>query len=358
MVDVPTSRRPIAWEGPVIDTDVHVNVPKVEALFPYLDPVWIQYIQERSWSGLRPTYPAGAASTLRPEWKPVDGSAAATKLTMLQEHVLDPWAVDFAVLSCSYPLEVVRHPDFGGALASAVNDWLVAEWLNRDPRLRASLRVPAGDPAAMQAEIERVGGHEGFVQVHLPVRSDRLYGHRTFHPVFRAVAERDLVLGLHWGGVTEGPPSPVGAPSWYIAEYVAEWQVYLAQIDSLVVEGVFQNVPNLRVAVFEGGFTWFPSWMWRLDKDWKATRRDVPWLTTPPSDLIREHMRFSIAPFHPGPQEQMARIVEWMRSEDLLMFATDYPHHHDDSVASLLEVVPESMRPKIMSESARSWYRL
>ena len=40
------------------------------------------------------------------------------------------------------------------------------------------------------------------------------------------------------------------------------------------------------------------------------------------------------------------------------MFATDYPHMHDDDLGMLLDAMPESMRPKLMAESARQWYRL
>jgi predicted TIM-barrel fold metal-dependent hydrolase len=40
------------------------------------------------------------------------------------------------------------------------------------------------------------------------------------------------------------------------------------------------------------------------------------------------------------------------------MFATDYPHLHDDDMDDLLAVMPESMRANVMSETARRWYRL
>jgi predicted TIM-barrel fold metal-dependent hydrolase len=40
------------------------------------------------------------------------------------------------------------------------------------------------------------------------------------------------------------------------------------------------------------------------------------------------------------------------------MFATDYPHGNEQSVAALLDVLPETARPKLMSENARAHYRL
>src|SRR3954464_6266670 len=88
------------WSGPVIDVDVHAHLPSVEALFPYLDDMWISHIRERGWAGPPNayTYPPGLQASARPEWRPSDGRAAASDVTLLQEHVLDPWGVDHAIV--------------------------------------------------------------------------------------------------------------------------------------------------------------------------------------------------------------------------------------------------------------------
>jgi predicted TIM-barrel fold metal-dependent hydrolase len=348
------------WAGRVVDCDVHANIPSVEALFPYLADLWVQWIRERSWhgpAGVSVMYPPGAPSTARPEWRP-EGKPPASELALLREHILDPWQVEYAVVNCYYAVDSLRHPDLAIALASAVNDYLVDTYLDKDPRLVASLVLPARDPAAMIREIERIGDHPGFVQALFPVRNDRLWGQRIWHPVYEALVERDLVLGLHFGGTTEAAPSPTGYASWYVEEYAAEWQAFAAQVTSLIAEGVFQVLPKLRVAVLEGGFTWVPVWGWRMNKEWKALRREIPWVDRLPLDILRDHMRFSIAPIDAGPPEQMAKVIEWLGDENLLMFATDYPHTHDDDIGAFLSVVPEPMREKVMSETAREWYRL
>jgi uncharacterized protein len=207
-------------------------------------------------------------------------------------------------------------------------------------------------------EIERVGAHPAFVEVLFPVRSDRLYGNRNWHAVYETMTLHDIVLGLHWGGTAEGPSTPTGWPSWFVEEYAAEQQAYMAQITSLIGEGVFQAFPALRVGVGEIGFAWLPSLMWRLQKEWKGLRRDIPWVNRSPAELIREHMRFTVAPLDAGPPQDLARIVEWLGSEDILMFASDYPHTHEVDVPLLLDVVPETMRPNMMAETARRLYRL
>jgi uncharacterized protein len=353
-----TNRQEV-WAGTVIDCDVHAHVTGLAQLFPYMEQVWIDWAQERQYGG--PThqatiYPPNAPTTVREEWK-VEGKPPASELSMLQEHVLDPWQVDFAVLNCYYGIDALRHPDWAACIASAVNDWMIDQWFT-DSRLVGSLVVPARDPAAMIREIERVGDHPQFKQVLFPVRNDRLWGDRIYHPVYEAMAKKDLVMGLHWGGSTQGPPSTTGYASWFIEEYAAEWGNFAAQVTDLVSEGVFKQVPELRVAVLEGGFTWLPVWGWRFDKEWKGLHREVPWLDTRPFEVIKEHFRFSIAPADMGPAQYMPNVIEWLGAEDILMFATDYPHRHNTDVPMLLDAMPESMRPLVMSETARAWYKL
>jgi predicted TIM-barrel fold metal-dependent hydrolase len=354
-----TSRDQV-WAGAVIDCDVHANVPSIETLFEFQPDVWVQAAKERGWrgpTGINLAYPAGAPTTAREEWRP-KGQMPASSLDLLQRDILDPWRTERAILNCYYAISSVRHPDWAIALARSVNDWIVSHWLDRDPRLRASLVIPARDPDAAAREIDRVGGHPGFVQVLMPVRSERLYGQRIFWPIYEAMTRHDLVAGIHWGGTSEDGASPTGYAAWYAEEYAAETQVYASQLTSMIVEGVFQKFPTLRVSMLEGGFAWVPTWGWNLNKKWKGLRREIPWVNRPPMDIIRDHFRFSIAPLDMGPLDQMATIVKWFGSEDMLMFATDYPHLHVGDLRGFLSILPESMRARVMGETARAWYRL
>jgi uncharacterized protein len=272
--------------------------------------------------------------------------------------VLDPWEVDHAIVNCYYGVDSIRQPDWSNAMAAAVNDWLIATYLDRDPRLRASMILPARDPGAMLGEIERVGDHPGFVQVLLPVRIDALWGRRMFFPVFQAVAERGLVAGLHYGGTADGVPSTTGYPSYVVEEYAAEWQSFGAQLMSMLAEGLFQAVPDLRVASLEGGFQWLPAWAWRMNKDWKGLRREVPWLSEPPFDILRDHLRLSTAPTDATSDNILATIIGWLGREDLLMFATDYPHTHTGTTSpSCSGRCPSRCEPR-RAENARECYRL
>lgn len=350
------------WSGSVVDADVHAVVPSLDALKPYMSRHWQAFVRERGFGGtataVEYAYPSGAPSTVRPEWRPIDGRPAASHVNLLRSDLLDPLDVDIALLNCYYAVDWIKHPDVSEMLAQAVNDWIIAEWLDVEPRLRASMVLPGRHPETMVREIHRVGPHPGIVQVMLPVRTDIPWGNRLWQPVLRAMVEHGLVMNLHWGGSSEFSPSPTGWASWYSEEYAAEQSTYIMQLLSLVSEGAFHEFPELRVSFQEGGFTWLPSMWWRMEAKRKGARRDVPWLNEPIWDLLRERVRFTVAPLDAGPPEEMARILRWLGSDEMLMFATDYPHRHDDDIRGLLDALPAASQHKLMAANARSFYRL
>jgi predicted TIM-barrel fold metal-dependent hydrolase len=345
---------------PVIDCDVHAEVPRVETLFPYLPSYWVEHIQQSVFKGPTDTYyPRHAPVTARPGSTPEKGPAGSS-LELLRQQVLDPLQIEHAILVCTYAIDSLHNPDAAVAFASAVNDWLIAEWLEKDSRLRASLVVPSQIPQLAAREIDRVGTHPGFVQVLLPVRSQHPYGSRLFHPLWEAIARHDLVAGIHFGGAPGNPPFPSGWPSYYAEEYAGMAQVFQSQLCSIISEGVFDLWPELRVTLIESGWTWLPAFMWRFDKEWRNLRRLVPWVKRPPSEYIREHVRFTILPLDAPPdRQQVLEVIAQLGSEDLLLYATDYPHlHAADPEQDLLAALPAPLARKIRLENARAWYRL
>jgi predicted TIM-barrel fold metal-dependent hydrolase len=348
---------------PVIDCDIHNAVPSVEALVPYLSEHWREYIRTSAFKGPVDTaYPPRAPTTVAPGISAPDGKPVGSSLELIQKDVLDPWDVEIGVLNCAYALDSLHNPDTAAAMASAVNDWTIAEWLDKEPRLRASVIVPMRNLEMAVREIDRVGEHPGFVQVLLPVRSEAPYGNRRYLPIFEAAARRDLVVSLQFGGAPGNPPTGSGWPSYYIEEYVGMAQVFQTQVLNMIVEGVFDRFADMRVALIEGGWTWLPALMWRIDKDWKGLRREVPWNTKVPSAYIRERIRLSLQPMDAPPDAaHLLEVIDQLGSDDLLMFSTDYPHWHfseSDPQQALPAGLSDSLRHKILSENARAFYKL
>ena len=367
-----------ATRSGVIDAAVHNDVPSTKALYPYLPEYWIEHIENTLFKG--PTefyYPPNSPIAARPGSRPVGadaeapqagrsgailsaGTPPASRLSLVQEQVLDVNGVEAAILCSPYPVDSLHNPDAAVALASAVNDWQIAEWLGREPRLRASIVVPSQIPHLAAREIDRVGDHPGFVQVALPVRTPHPLGSRLYHPLWEAIARHKLVAAIQFGGVPGNPPTPSGWPSYFFEEYVDMALTFASQLTSIVAEGVFDLFPSIKVVFVESGFTWLPAHLWRFDKEWKNLRRLVPWVKRPPSEYVREHIRLTVLPLDgPDDTSQLLRTVEQLGSDDLLLYGSHYPRvHAADPEDRLLRHLPETTARKIRGENARALYGL
>jgi len=103
--------------------------------------------------------------------------------------------------------------------------------------------------------------------------------------------------------------------------------VFAANVISLVCHGVFERFPDLRVVLTEGGLGWVPDVMWRLDKNVKGLRDEVPWARRLPSEYIVDHVRFTSQPLpEPHRRTHLHTLCEIVRAERTLMFSSDYPH--------------------------------
>jgi hypothetical protein len=345
-----------------VDTDVHCAPAGLDTLSPYLDAYWRGYLTDGGVS-LSPSqggaYPPRAPSSATPVARAARTFPPRT-VGELRSQLLDPGASSVAVLSCTTSFHCNRNPYYEAALARAVNDWLIEDWLGRDDRLRASMVVPTLDTDAAVAEIDRVGGHPGVVQVLLPVRTDAPWGNRRHRPLLRAAAERGLVVGLHaWGRVGNAPTSS-GFTHSYLEDYLANSQVVVqAQLTSLVAEGVFADIPELRVALLECGFSWLSTLLWRFDKDWKGVWREVPWVRDRPSEVVRRHIRLTTAPAHlPRDTAALRQALELLDAGAMLMYASDYPHDHGDGGERLLAALTVDERAAVLADNAVDWYRL
>lgn len=349
-----------------IDCDVHCEPPSMAALQKYLDPYWLEYVRGGNIRIGHPLpagpYPPNARVSARPSARQ-SGTFPPRDYETLREQLLDPYQPERVVLNCISTFHQNRNPYFQVAITKAVNEWLRDEWLDKDPRLRASMVVPAFDPEAAAEEIERLAPDRRFVQVLLPVRSETPWGNRRYRPLHEAASRNGLPIGLHAWGPYGMSPTTTGYARTYFEDYLANSQLVApTQVLSLVAEGVFDLYPSLRICLIECGFSWLPSLMWRYDKDWKALWREIPWLKAKPSEYISRHFRFTTTPLQvPShvPTTHVAQLVHMMRAWELLLYSSDYPHDHgDDGMERVMETLGEEGRKAVLFDNATSFYEL
>jgi predicted TIM-barrel fold metal-dependent hydrolase len=346
--------------GSAVDCDVHCAPASIDALRPYLSAYWQEYIDGASITilGMPTAYPPGAPTSATADARAAHTPAVPAAYEALKDGLLDRLEPRFAILNCLTLCETHRNPYYTAAMASAINDWLRTEWLDRDERLRASMVVSTVDPDDAVAEIERLEDDHRFVQLLLPVRADAPYGNRRYHRIYEAAAERGLVLGLHAWGQTGRAPTPTGLALTYLEDYLGNTQIVQTHVVSLVTEGVFERFPTLRVTLSECGFAWLPPLLWRFDKDWRGVWREAPWVKHKPSEYVQRHFRATTAPAHlprnPGHVRELLQMIgpQW------LMYASDFPHNHGDSVEALFGILDENESKAVFAGNAEDLYRL
>jgi predicted TIM-barrel fold metal-dependent hydrolase len=340
-----------------IDSDIHPSVPNLKALLPYLDDHWRDMVQQRGMDELNSiSYPANSPLTARADWRPAQGKPAAT-LEQVRAECLDPFETSIAICNCLYGVQLLFSEDMAAAFARAVNDWMAKEWLDRDPRLRASIVVPIQNVEMAVDEIERCAADPRFVQVLLLASVDHPLGKRHYWPIYAAAERHGLTIGIHAGSNYHNPPTAVGWPSYYTEDYVAQAQAFQSQVTSLICEGVFSRHDKLKFVLLESGWTWLPAHLWRLTKYWRGLRMEIPWVDRSPTEIVRTNFRLSLQPTDGPPnKESLERIIEHMQSDDLLLFSTDYPHWQFDGTAALPDGLSPALVRKITVDNPRATY--
>ena len=190
--------------------------------------------------------------------------------------------------------------------------------------------------------------------------------HPDFDKVWREIEANDIAITLHVGADNSWDPVPLSfynnggnvpphkegdAPRDALAymgiSYCAE--LFLA---SMIFDGVFNRFPNLRVGVVELGASWIISWMKHLDQSFRAFRRlqDLSQVELLPSEYVQKHIKVTAFP---------GEDIGWLLNNgaaDLMMFASDYPHHEgtDDPIKRFEQTmsdVSEENKTKFYSEN-------
>ena len=129
----------------------------------------------------------------------------------------------------------------------------------------------------------------------------------------------------------------------------------MAHVASLIAHGVCEKWPTLKFVLVECGVAWLAPILWRLDADYKALRKETPWLKRLPSEYARDHIRLSTQPLEqPKNKEHLWQILEAIDGRYTLLYASDYPHWDFDDPTQIQ--LPKDWHDDVFDGNARGLY--
>jgi predicted TIM-barrel fold metal-dependent hydrolase len=244
----------------IIDADGHINdhacgdeiaayMPKgnqMTRLFPEFDHLHFRYLKQNRRATGNPS-PA--------DWN----------------RFLDETGIAWTVLYPTAGLAVGRivAPDWAVIACQAYNNWLHEKFVGGNARLKGVALIPFQDVDAGVAELRRAVRELGMLGGMLPSNGEAIQGHwgnKIYWPLYEEAEDLDCALAVHVGCLHH-----MGLDSfstYYPAHALGHPFSLMIQCAAMLAHGVFERFPKLRIAFLEGGATWVPFMMDRLDRSY------------------------------------------------------------------------------------------
>jgi predicted TIM-barrel fold metal-dependent hydrolase len=343
----------------LLDTDIHNELPGLAVLKPYLASTWHPWLEDGGPAFATRGVTHVGSGRMDDAVNEEDNLCAGDPAWVVQQLIVK-YRVDLGILTGTmYSLNQQRDWRFMTALAGAINEWLLDRWVRPHPCFKGSIVLAAQEPEGAAREIHRHGDDPGMVQVLVGALGGTPYGQKAYWPIYRAAVEHGLPIGVHPTADVgnSGPQIGVGWYSSFLEHHTDHSNGFMAQMVSLICEGVFEEFPTLKFALIEGGFGWVPYVMGRLDRMYPALKREVPHLRKLPSEYVREHFYYSTQPIEePRESRHLLEMLAMVDGDSRVMFASDYPHWDFDNPLTVLHALPAETRRRICVENVLDCY--
>ena len=339
----------------VVDTDGHI-FERDEIMFEYLEP----------------PYKGHKEVFLYPFFPPPDGfHRMARRIVDKRPYIVGPddpktWAevldrenIDRTVIYPTAALGVgyIQDPEWAVVVCRAYNNMMADRYINVDRRLGAVAVLPLQDIDESAKELRRavtelhmVGG------VLAPAGFPKPLGDTYFDPLYREAEALGCPLGIH------GAPSKgLGFDffrSLIEARTLSHPFLQMIELTSIIFEGVLERFPRLILAALEAGCQWIPFLMDRMDMEYGHRSPQAPLLKKKPSEYLTSGQIY----YHAELWEPMLPYVIERIGEDLIIYASDYPHEPDlAQVIRKFEArkdLSDTAKRKILSDNGKRFYKM
>ncbi len=252
-------------------------------------------------------------------------------------------------------------PDLQAGMARAYNRWA------EEMRETSSGRVLAAGPVPLN-DVTRAVEEVRYAYEQLGMRcfwarpnpfNNRTLGDRYFDPLWQILQDLDVPFATHEFMGLVGPSAGEDRFSSFV-----EWHSCVHQMEAqmamlaMIVNGVYERFPKLRVAYMEAGSAWLPSWLHRIEEHVElAGWLETPECTKPPMEYFKRNCWITTE----CDEHLVYHVIEEM-GDDRILFETDYPHpdsKYPRAVQTFLdqEKISDESKRRILWDNALDFYR-
>lgn len=279
----------------------------------------------------------------------------------IQLQDMDAEAIDMAILYPTSGLFIgeVRDFEWENYYCRAYNDWLANFCAASPERLKGVAMVPLQDTKLGCQELNRAA-RLGMVGAMVPSYfrfGPPNVGDPHFDPFYAEAERLGMPVAVHaTGGITADVNRFRSFLQNHICSHVIE---QMTAVVAMVIGGVFERFPNLKVGFMEAGCGWLPFWMEHMDEEFELRWREVPYLKHKPSQYVINSQCY----FGVEPEEKLISLVAAEVGAEKFMYASDYPHWDGGwpntvkTLSSRPDISDELLR-KLMCDNALKFYGL
>ena len=282
------------------------------------------------------------------------------------EHVKD-MDLDGVSAGVVYPTQalntfmVLPDSDLLSAICRGYNDW-VADFCKPHPdRLKAIGMLNVDDIGDAVGELQRAAkiGLAGVLMTIQPM--EKRYDHPDYEPLWAAAQDLDMVLSLHSGSVRwkKGMTATVATHGDPVLSVQKDYYPRTC-LTSMILSGVFERFPKLKVGIVEFELAWAPFFIRSMDNVYTERVSGLRGYrfkgSALPSDFVKSNVFFSFQEDDLGIQMRSAIGV------DNLLWGSDYPHAEStfpksrEIVDRIMQGVPKEEVTKIVCGNAARVY--
>lgn len=357
----------------VIDSDFHLN-PEPADVVPYIEDDRVRRKIDTAGFPESPTYWNGKYAT------PEGGTGLTTQGIARSggdiHEVAKELGVDTVIVTPSGPLQGLpgaSYPRLKSHLTRAYNDYLLDNVTNVDESIKAVAVIPQWDPEFAVEELDRIGSRDDIAGAYGWFNTRRLFGAPDYDPVYEKLVELDLPWALHASGsLAATDPWDQWLRSWSEAFGFSTPLAAIVNTTNMILTGVFDKFPELKILYQESGIQWIPFVANRLDEFYQDHPEDIQlsermfdmgqqYLDRRPSEYVYDNFYFSTQPIcGPRNQKHFAWLLKLCHAIDTFVFSTDWPHFTMDVPTWVTDNprIESDVTQAILHENAEELFRL